>query len=271
MKTSILAAVLLMTGVAQAATQAPPLAPVQIIPAGVAVVKPAKSSSSSSDEDSVRALRQAEADFRAQPSRPVVVQPQPVAKTAPAKTVVVAPVAKPVASKPDVSNNSQLPSIPRPVIVRPVISRPAISRTSVSREVVSPIDAASVLTSRCLDQGKQVLRCMDRALNTAELQVDSKEVKLLNCREIRKFDRTIDPQLIDAFVTGRMYQLRFKETQTFNAELASAGSVSKVKTIEIEMRATFKHLNAVSALADKVCNKAEFEKIYAEAQAPAAN
>lgn len=107
---------------------------------------------------------------------------------------------------------------------------------------------------------------MNRELNAAELRVDSAEVRLLNCRENRKFDVGLDKNVIDALVTGRMYQLRFKATQTFNANLAAAGRVSRLKTREIEIRANLDHLAAVSALNSIVCSAPEFAKMYAEAQ-----
>jgi hypothetical protein len=250
----------MMAAGAEAQT-APALQPIQIIPAA-AVVKPAtpvkapvaKTSSTSSDEEALRQLHQAEAEFKAK----TPVAPMPII------------VAKPASSSASSnrSNNQQLPSVRQSSIRRSsgtATTAAARSRVRRARASVTKLDAAGLLTVHCA-ASKHPLRCMNRELNAAELRVDSAEVRLLNCRENRKFDVGLDKNVIDALVTGRMYQLRFKETQTFNANLAAAGRVSRMKTKEIEIRATIDHLGAVSALNSIVCSAPEFAKMYAAAQ-----
>jgi hypothetical protein len=244
MKASLLGLVVVFAVSANAQEKAPALAPVQLIPAA-AVVKP------SSDQESLRQLRQAEAELKAQKSAPVVVSPV----------------------LPNTSSSQQLPSIPRPVVAaRPVVvARPALPMARpmvVARPRLQPVmatDAAGLLTARCL-KAAHPLRCMSQQLEEAELRVDSAEVRLLNCRELRKFDTSLDKNVVDALVTGQMYQLRFKETQSFNAALAAMGPASKMKTKEAELRATLTHLNSVSALGSKVCNASAFASLYAAAQ-----
>jgi hypothetical protein len=274
MKSSLVAITLLMSVVASA-QNIPPLTPIQLIPAAAVVkptssMKPAPSVNSNSDAEAVRKLRQAEAEFKA--NKPAVKVDVPSAK--PATTVepiiVVAKPPKPAAAKPVMpteANNQQLPSIRRPTRIVHVAPRPQSVSQSASRPQLwkTSKDVALLITNRCAASKKPV-RCMNIQLNDAELRVDSAEVRLLNCREIRKFDTSLDATAVDSLVTGRMYMLRFKETQNFNAQLARSGRLSKMQTKELELRATIAHLKAVLALDEKVCSATEFAKLYEAAK-----
>ncbi len=256
MKASLLAVALLVSVGAKAQTAVPPLTPVQLIPAA-AVVK------ANSDEEALRQLRQAEAEFKAKQSAPItVVKSAPVTAAKPAVVVKPAAVAAKPATLPTTSNNQQLPSIRRAQVTAPIL-RASPKRAPIAAR--AGLDSAMMIKSHCA-ASKHPLRCMNAQLDAAELRVDSAEVKLLNCRELRKFDLSMDKNMIDTVVTGRMYQLRFKETQTFNAALASAGQVSKLETKEIELRATLAHLDAVNELSAKVCSASEFAKLYASSK-----
>jgi hypothetical protein len=234
-------------------TQAPPLAPVQIIPAAV-VVKPV---TRSSDAESVAQLRRAEAEFKGAEFKGATEKPV---------AVVVPQAPKPIAAKPRVKTPATVVRVSGPQVAAKSSAKPSAKTRSVR---ASRMDAAGLLTARCATLGRRTLsrtvKCMNAELNRAELAVDSAEVKLMNCGQIRKFDRTLAPETIDAFVTGRLYQLRFKATQSFNKEVAKEGARGKLKMREIELRATLNHLNTVSVLAAKVCDAQAFQRIYAEA------
>ena len=156
--------------------------------------------------------------------------------------------------------NQQLPSDVIPTQAIRVSPTPRFA----SSQAATPNDAASALASRCA-VSKRPLHCMDLQIENAEVRIDSAEVRLFNCGEIRKFDSSLDKKTVDSLILGYRTQLRFKGTQAFNAELTNAGRVSKFKIKEIELRATMSHLEALSALDSKVCSASGFSQLYTDA------
>ena len=268
MTSTLLAAAVLSTlvlsGQARASETPPAYAPIQITQSGnlVAQIKvapaaipknaPAKVTSAANDAASAAKEKQAEADFKSsktiqiQPAKPAVVAEKPVVVVVTAPVAPKASVAKAVIAQS--ANNAQLPSVP-----------------SQRNYAAHPMDGAGLLTARCASLKKHALKCINLEITKAETELDSAEVKLMNCAQIRKFDREVAPASLDAFVVGRMYQLRFKATQAFNAEMATAGRANRMKTHEIELRATLNHLNAARSLASKVCSAPKFKALYAQA------
>jgi hypothetical protein len=284
MKSSLIAAAVLSTIVlsvqARASETPPPNAPIQIIQSGKVVAQlnaapekasVGKASVLTGDAAAAAKEKQAEADFKAsKPSQNQVVKPAVVVAAPPtpvapkasiavrAPIAVVQPLMKPaVHASHIIANSAQLPS-----------AQPRVSKAH-------PMDGASLWAARCSMFKRHSLKCMNLELSRAETELDSVEVKLLNCAQLRKFDGEVANATIDAFVTGRMYQLRFKATQSFNAEMASAleghSFVKRMKTHEIELRATLNHLNAAESLASKVCSAPKFKALYNSAMADAAS
>ncbi len=137
--------------------------------------------------------------------------------------------------------------------------------------VMHPIDGAALLAARCSSLKRHKLKCMNLELSLAEAELGSTEVKLLNCTQLRKFDGEVPAATLDGFVVGRMNQLRFRATQSLNSEMEAAGALSRMKTHEIELRATLAHLNAVASLASRVCSAPKFKAFYAESMAEGAS
>lgn len=241
-------------------TAAPAAAPAKVpapAPAPAPVIAAPKAPAKTSDSDSVAELKRAEAAFKQK--KAVAAAPAkvtaPVAAPAPVTTRVSAPV---VAKTPAVV-------APARVVLRTSVSpaAPRSARAGVQPKSYANMDAAAILASQCLEKGARVASCMKLELDRAEAAIDHQETKLLNCRELRKLEAPQMRESIDTLVTKQMIEMRQRETQDFTAELTDAGRTSRLKTREIELRATLSHLNHVSAYASEVCSAKAFAKMMA--------
>lgn len=155
----------------------------------------------------------------------------------------------------------------QPVIAPRSTVKPAVTVSTAHGKIQSPDLASDALKSCLLSesvQGKSALVCMNRELRNAETLLDSAEVRMFNCAELRKIEKAADPVAITQLVASRRDQLRERAQSQFKAELESSGQVGPRKTREIELRATLNHLDAVSKLNKKVCDPQAFTALLSK-------
>lgn len=116
----------------------------------------------------------------------------------------------------------------------------------------------------CLSATKLVVRCMDRHISAAETKLDSAEVRLMNCGELRKIENGFDSK-IESLVVSKMVELRRQTLSSMQADLSEmqAAHAPLRYTRAVQLRATLKHLDDVNALADKVCDAKAFQGLFA--------
>lgn len=205
----------------------------------------------------------------------------PAAQTTTVTTTVTtsaAPTAVVVSPRKDFDDTSALPKAPASSSVRTAIpirktvkSTPAPKETSVparpTRIVRSTgglpvIDAASLIAAKCAAKPKYKLGCMNRELDLAWTKMDSAEVKILNCGQMRKME-SLAPAMTEALIMSKLGQIRTESDFNIRRELTVAGQVGPRATRTMQLREMMKRTKKTNALAELVCDKSQFTGLMA--------
>lgn len=202
----------------------------------------------------------------------VKVAAKPAAR--PVAKVAAKPVAKPVvktAAKPKAKTGGSVlrVSTTQLVVGTSAPRKPAAPKsTPMKAHVAKKADAAAEASEACAvkeqTQKKSALACMNKEITQAETRLDSAEVRLFNCAEMRKLQKAGEPSFIDALVRARKNQLVTKAETSLKTELEVAGKIGPRQTREIQLRATLNHLTAVEKLGNKLCSADAFAKMMAK-------
>ena len=151
---------------------------------------------------------------------------------------------------------------------------PAPAATKTKPGSANKIDKASVIASKCaeierLSPRKTAVACLDKFLDREDIAVGDVSTRIYNCRELRKVENNGKDALVEAIISGRMWNLAFlhrrEVAKLIEDERQAQGRdhVGPRKVKEIELRAAYEHETAMRNLADSVCDRQAFAELLA--------